>query len=193
MGISLPPSVPYAGGPIRRAFGRLILRLLGWRFRGEIPDLRKFVIIVAPHTSNWDFVVGFAAKLVLSLGATYLGKDSLFRGPFGWFFRGTGGIPVDRSNSQRIVEQVVAEFARRERMVLALAPEGTRKKVAEWRTGFWHIARGAGVPILLVAFDFGRREIRIGPLVTTTPDLAADMARIRAHYADVRGRNPENQ
>ena len=193
MGITVPPSVPRTGGPLRRAFGRALLRLMGWHFRGAIPDLPKFVIIVAPHTSNWDFVVGFAAKLELSLGATYLGKDSLFRGPFGWFFRGTGGIPVDRSNSQRIVEQVVAEFARRERMVLALAPEGTRKKVAEWRTGFWHIAHGAGVPILLVAFDFGRREVRIGPLVTTTGDLAADMARIRGLYADVRGRNPENQ
>ena len=190
---TLPPALPRVGGPVRRAIGRAILRLMGWRFTGEIPNARKLVLIVAPHTSNWDFVVGFAAKLALSLRAKYLGKDSLFRAPWGWFFRITGGIPVDRGNSHRVVEQVVAEFARRDQMVLALAPEGTRKKVAEWRSGFWHIARGAGVPILMVAFDFGTREIRLGPALMPGEDLATDMARIRAHYATVRGRNPENQ
>ncbi|HEY0994884.1 MAG TPA: lysophospholipid acyltransferase family protein [Gemmatimonadaceae bacterium] len=190
---SLPPALPRVGGPVRRAIGRAILRVMGWRFSGDIPNARQLVIIVAPHTSNWDFVVGFAAKIALSLRAKYLGKDSLFRAPWGWFFRITGGIPVDRTNSHRVVEQVVAEFARRDQMVLALAPEGTRKKVTEWRTGFWHIARGAGVPIVMVAFDFGTREIRLGPTLVPGDDLAADMARIRAHFATVRGRNPENQ
>ncbi|MHB0949992.1 MAG: lysophospholipid acyltransferase family protein [Gemmatimonadaceae bacterium] len=190
---SLPPAIPRVGGPVRRAIGRAILGVMGWRFTGEIPNERKLLLIIAPHTSNWDFVVGFAAKVALSLRAKYLGKDSLFRAPWGWFFRVTGGIPVDRANSHRLVEQVVAEFARRDQMVLALAPEGTRTKVTEWRTGFWHIARGAGVPIVMVAFDFGTREIQLGPVLLPGDDLTSDMGRIRAHYATVRGRNPENQ
>ena len=159
-----------------------------WRVTGEIPDLPKFVIIVAPHTSNWDFVVGLAAKLALRLRVTFLGKDTLFRFPLGALMRAWGGIPVDRSTSNDVVQDIVAEFARRDRMVLALAPEGTRKPVQRWRTGFYHIAHRAGVPIVPVALNFGVQEIQILPPFHTTGDAERDVDALRARYAGVRGK-----
>lgn len=156
-----------------------------------MPDLPKFIIIAAPHTSNWDFVVGLAAKLALGLRVTFLGKQSLFRLPLGYLMRAWGGMPVDRSTSNDVVRQVVAEFARRDSLVLALAPEGTRKPVTRWRTGFYHIAHGAGVPIVPVALNFGSREIQIGAAFQTTGDLDGDIRVLRAGFAGVRGRRRE--
>lgn len=154
-----------------------------------MPDLPKFVVIVAPHTSNWDFIVGLAAKWALGFGTSWWGKASLFHPPLGWFMRAIGGIPIDRHNKHNVVEQTIAEFARHERFVLTLAPEGTRKQVDQWRGGFWHVARGAGVPICCVAFDWGRRVIRLGPTVPADlADADAGIAHIRALYADVSGR-----
>jgi len=155
---------------------------------GTIPDLRKFVIIVAPHTSNWDFPVGLAAKLALRLRVTFLGKDALFRFPLGVFMRAWGGIPVDRSASHDVVDSIVAEFARRDQMVLALAPEGTRKRVERWRTGFYHIAHAARVPIVPVALNFGVKEIQILPPFVTTGDLDGDISELRARFAGVQGK-----
>ena len=160
-----------------------------WRIEGDIPNLRKLVIIAAPHTSNWDFVVGIAAKLGLGLRVTFLGKDSLFRFPLGPLMRMWGGIPVDRSASHDVVSGIVAEFARRDRLVLALAPEGTRKKVERWRTGFYHIAHAAGVPIVPVALNFGARVIQIGAPFATTGDVEADLRLLQGRFAGVRGRN----
>src|SRR6185503_1076937 len=139
----LGPELPRSGGPISRALGRWVLAAMGWRVEGDIPNIPKLVIIAAPHTSNWDFVVGIAAKSALGLRVTFLGKDSLFRFPLGVLMRAWGGIPVDRGESHDVVSDIVAEFARRDRLVLALAPEGTRKRVDRWRTGFYHIAHGA--------------------------------------------------
>ena len=162
---------------------------MGWNVDGEIPNLPKLVIIVAPHTSNWDFVVGVAAKLALDLEVMWLGKDSLFRGPFGALWRQLGGRPVDRYASHDVVNEVVQEFRRRDRLVLALAPEGTRKRVERWRTGFYHIAHSARVPIVPVALDFGTRAVQIGEPFTTTGNVDADIAVLRQFYAGVRGRN----
>ncbi len=187
----MPPALPRSGGPVSRAFGRAVLALLGWRIEGNLPDIGRAVIIVAPHTSNWDFVIGIAAKLGLGLHASWLGKHTLFRGPFGWFMRRLGGIPVDRSQPQDAVPQAVARFAASERMVLGLAPEGTRKKVARWRTGFYHIARGAGVPIVPVALDWPTRALVIGPPVQPTEHMEADLAALGAFYAPWRGRHGE--
>jgi 1-acyl-sn-glycerol-3-phosphate acyltransferase len=175
-----------------RAVGRGLLALLGWHVDGNLPDLRKAVVIVAPHTSNWDFVLGIAAKLAFGLHASWLGKDSLFRGPFAWFMRRMGGIPVDRSRPQDVVSQSVARFAASERMVLGLSPEGTRKAVARWRSGFYHIARGAGVPIVPVALDWPSRSLVVGPPVQTSADMEADMAALGAFYAPWRGRRGES-
>ena len=161
---------------------------MGWDVTGEIPNLPKLVIIAAPHTSNWDFVVGVAAKLALRLDVMWLGKDTLFRGPLGGLMRRLGGHPVDRSASHDVVKGVVQEFERRERLVLALAPEGTRKRVERWRTGFYHIAHAARVPIVPVALNFGEKQVQIGPMFVTTGDVDADIRALQQRFAGVRGR-----
>jgi len=182
------PEVPRAGGPLARFVGRLTLRLLGFRVEGDLPNQAKFVVIAAPHTSNWDFPIAMGAKLALALDATWLGKDSLFRFPFGAVLRWLGGIPVNRSASHDVVGQMKAEFAKRPRMVLALAPEGTRKRVERWRTGFYHIAHAAGVPIVPVALDWEHRAIRIMPPFSPTGDADRDVEALRALFDGVSGR-----
>ncbi len=169
-----------------------MMRALGWTIEGEFPNLRKFVIIVAPHTSNWDFPVGVAAKLALGLRARFLGKDTLFRFPLGILMRGLGGIPVDRSQPNDVVGHIVREFAAQGRLILVIAPEGTRRRVERWRTGFYHIAHGAAVPILPVAFDWGRHSIQVGTVFTTTGDVERDVRELQRFYEGVRGRNPDN-
>jgi 1-acyl-sn-glycerol-3-phosphate acyltransferase len=191
--VAIPPAVPRQGGPLSRAIGRVGLALLGWQMQGELPREAKFVAIVAPHSSNWDFVVGLLAKYAIGVRASFLGKHTLFRWPFGALFRHWGGIPVIRDTSHDVVEQSVAEFARRDALVLAIAPAGTRKPVARWRTGFYHIAHGAGVPILLVALDWSRKTVRFGPTMRTTGDVGADMAWIQAEYVDVHGRHRRSE
>jgi 1-acyl-sn-glycerol-3-phosphate acyltransferase len=185
----LGPELPRSGGFISRALGRFVLRVMGWRVDGNIPNVRKLVIIAAPHTSNWDFIVGIAAKLALGLEVRFLGKDTLFRFPLGSLMRAWGGIPVDRSASHDVVKTVVEEFARRERLVFGVAPEGTRKRVARWRTGFYHIAHGAGVPVLPVALNFGARAVQIGAPFSTTGDVDADVRELQRCFAGVRGKN----
>lgn len=155
---------------------------------GDIPDLPKMVLIVAPHSSNWDFIVGVAAKLALRLRVKYLGKHTLFRFPLGIVMRYLGGIPVDRSTANDVVQSVIAQFERRRRMLLAVAPEGTRKPVERWRTGFYHIARGAGVPILPVALDWGSRMVRIGDVFSPTGDLDVDLVELRRRFDSARRR-----
>jgi 1-acyl-sn-glycerol-3-phosphate acyltransferase len=191
----LGPAVPQHRGRLLRALGHGVLRRFGWRLTGTIPDLPHFVVIVAPHTSNWDFPVGLAAKWALGFNVTWLGKDALFRPPMGWFMRAIGGLPVNRSSANALVERTAQEFASRKRMVLVLAPEGTRKKVEKWRSGFWHIARTADVPVVCAAIDWGRKEVRFGPTLTVRPDDGAevDIARIKAHYDDTLGYDPSLQ
>jgi len=161
---------------------------MGFRVEGSPPNLPKFVIIAAPHTSNWDFPLAMAAKLALAIDAMWLGKDSLFRFPLSVVLRALGGVPVDRSASNDVVQQVTAEFAKRERMVLALAPEGTRKRVERWRTGFYHIAHAAGVPIVPVALDWRAHVIRTLPPFVTTGDVDTDIASLRQLFGGMKGR-----
>lgn len=174
-----------------RALGRWTLRILGWGVEGVFPDAPKLVIIAAPHTSNWDFIVGIAAKLALGLRVLWFGKDSLFRGPLGSLMTALGGMPVDRGSSNDIVNQLVTEFARRDRMILALAPEGTRKRVERWRTGFYHIAHGAKVPIVPVALNWGDRSVQIGQPFVTTGDLERDLPELQRRFSGVKGRRPK--
>jgi 1-acyl-sn-glycerol-3-phosphate acyltransferase len=185
---ALGDALPQRGNRAARAFGRAMLGVLGWRIEGEIPNVRKLVIAVAPHTSNWDFVVGIAAMFALDLRLTFLGKHTLFRGPFDAILRWMGGIPVDRASAHGVVAGSVHAFAAADRLVLALAPEGTRKGAGRFRTGFLHIAHGASVPILLAALDYGERRLRLGPLLHATGDFDTDLARIEAHFAGVPGK-----
>jgi 1-acyl-sn-glycerol-3-phosphate acyltransferase len=180
----LGDAIPRRGGWPSRALGDAVLRLLGWRVTGAFPNAPRLVMIGAPHTSNWDFVVALAAAASLRLGFSWVGKHVLFRPPFGWFFRWMGGIPVDRRAPHGFVQQMVREFERRPRLLLAIAPEGTRKAVDRWKTGFYHIAVGAGVPILIVTFENARRAIHVGPTLTPSGDLTADMDRILALYEE---------
>lgn len=182
------PSVPARGSPVLRAFGRALLALLRWRIEGEMPDRPRFVIAVAPHTSNWDFVVGAAAMFALDLRLTFLGKHTLFVGPFAAVLRWMGGVPVDRSAPHGVVGEALAAFARSPRLVMAIAPEGTRRRVERFRTGFLHIARGAQVPVVLAALDYGARCVRIGPVIEVGPDIEAERERIESHFAKVPGK-----
>ncbi|HUJ00250.1 MAG TPA: lysophospholipid acyltransferase family protein [Usitatibacter sp.] len=181
-------ALPRRGNAALAACGRLALRLLGWRIEGAVPDLPKLVIAVAPHTSNWDFVVGMAAMFALDLRLSFLGKHTIFRGPFDAPLRWMGGIPVDRAKAHGVVAECVRAFATSDRRLLAIAPQGTRKGPGRFRGGFLYIARGAGVPVLLAALDYGARRVRVGPLVQPSADVAADLARIEAHFAAVQGR-----
>lgn len=188
---SLPPNVPRRRKPFLQRVGRFGMRLLGWRVEGQFPDLPKFVIIVAPHTSNWDFICALFCDLALDLEAGFLAKHTIFVGPFGHWLKSLGGIPVVRSASHNVVSQVAAEFARRDRMVLAIAPEGTRRKVTTWKSGYWHIARAADVPIVPVGLDFARKAAVIGPLRHPTASLEADEAEFRRFFAGITPKRPE--
>jgi len=176
--------MPRRGGPISRAFGRLVLRTLRWRISGVLPNVPKAVVVAAPHRSNWDFVIAIAAKFALGLEASWLGKHTLFRGPFGAFFRGAGGIPVDRRGSQDTVASILEQFTTREKLILGLAPEGTRKPGTPWKTGFWHIAHGAGVPIVPMVLDRSNRIIHILPVLQPTA-LDADLSLLASQYAEL--------
>lgn len=188
----VPPGIPRRGSRMGRLIGRRVLRAAGWRIAGALPDVRKLVVIVAPHTSNWDFIVGFSVYLALDLGATWFGKHTLFTWPFGAFFRHFGGIPIQRGaqSAAGVVDLYVQEFERRERMLLAIAPEGTRRKVTAWKSGFYRIAVQAGVPIVPAALDYGRREVRFGEAFAPSGDWDADYPRIRAHFDGVTPRHP---
>ena len=190
----LGPRVPQTRGILLRSLGLWVLKTAGWGFAGVMPDLPKFVVIVAHHTSNWDFPIGLAAKWALGLDVRWLGKASLFRGPLGWFMRANGGMPVERDSRSNVVQQITHKFSSRTQFVLVLAPEGTRQRVAEWRSGFWHVAKAANVPICCVALDWSRKVVRMGPTVTADEDdAAAGIARIRSYFDDVRGYHPANQ
>ncbi|HEX5130465.1 MAG TPA: lysophospholipid acyltransferase family protein [Usitatibacter sp.] len=182
--------IPLRGNGFTRAAGHAALRLLGWTVEGELPNLPKFVIAVAPHTSNWDFVVGLAAMFALDLRIGYLSKHTLFRWPFGALMRWTGGIPVDRSSPHGVVGESVTGFSRMERRVLAIAPEGTRSRVGRFKSGFLQIARGAGVPVVLATLDWGAKVVRLGPAFDPGEDVEADRRRTEAFFAPVRGRKP---
>ena len=183
----LPPSLPRRGNCLTKALGRALLALAGWRVEGELPDRRKLVAIVAPHTSNWDFVVGILVVFALGLRVRFLGKHTLFRPPLGWLMRWLGGTPVVRDTPQGAVNDAADMIAREERVLLGIAPEGTRTRGKPWRSGFYNIALAARVPILPAAFDYPAKALRLFPPLEPSGDYAADLARLQALYADVRG------
>lgn len=180
--IPLPPSAPRAGHGFGRWLGRTVLRLGGWKVVGEFPDQPKLMIIAAPHSSGWDAVWGLAAKLALGVEIQFMAKAELFRGPLGWLLRGLGIFPVDRAAPRGIVGEVAAKYRESERLWLGVAPEGTRRRVERWKSGFWRIAREAGVPVLCAYFHYPEKTIGIGAVFELSENLDADMARIRAWY-----------
>ena len=187
----IPPNMPQVPASRRfsRWLGRTILRLGGWRVTGTFPDIPRLVLIAAPHSSNWDGIWGMAAKMALGFDARILGKDSLFWWPLSVVLRRLGVIPLDRSKPQGVVEQSIELIRQSPQLWFALAPEGTRKPVQQWKAGFLNIAHAAGVPVLMAYFHYPDRTIGIGPLFHTTGDLPADMAAIRAWYRPWQGKN----
>lgn len=157
--------------------------------RGEFPREHKLMIIVAPHSSGWDAIWGLLMKIALGIDIAFMAKAELFRGPMGWVLRRLGGFPVNRGSSAGVVEQVAERYRSRETLWVALAPEGTRRRVEQWKSGFWRIARAAEVPVLCVYFHYPEKVIGIGPLLQMTESLDADMARIRDYYRPWMGKN----
>jgi 1-acyl-sn-glycerol-3-phosphate acyltransferase len=184
----VPASYERRGGVLTKALGRLLLRLAGWKIEGTLPDLPKVLVAVAPHTTNWDFVIGVLTLWALDIKISFLGKHTLFKGLFGRWMRSIGGIPVDRSASHGVVGESVAAFKACDKMVLAMAPEGTRQLDKGFKSGFLHIARGAHVPVQLAYFDFSRKVVGFGPLVDTTDDPVHDLARVLDFFRPIRGK-----
>lgn len=165
-------------------FSAGLLRCIGWRVVGSLPDQSKYVLIGAPHTSNWDFSLMLLAVLKIRMDVHWLGKSSLFSGPLSGFMQWLGGIAVDRSKSNNLVAQLVDAFACRDELVVLIPPEGTRAKVDKWKSGFYYVAVGANVPILLGFVDFSRKQLGFGPLFYPTGDYVSDLIEIQKFYAD---------
>jgi 1-acyl-sn-glycerol-3-phosphate acyltransferase len=187
--LPLPPNAPRTGGRFGRWLGRSALRLGGWRMVGAFPDIPKLVLVGAPHSSNWDGIWGFAAKLALGLDIKILGKRELFWWPLAPVLRWLGVIAVDRNAASGVVEQLATLIGSSDKFWFGLAPEGTRKPVRQWKTGFWKIARAAGVPVLPAYFHYPDKVIGIGPPVELSDDMAADMAQLRIWYRPWQGRH----
>ncbi|MBB5018581.1 1-acyl-sn-glycerol-3-phosphate acyltransferase [Chitinivorax tropicus] len=171
----------------------IMLKMTGWRLEGSFPALPKYVMIAAPHTSNWDFPVTLGICFAARAKIYWMGKSSLFRGPMGPIMRWLGGIAVDRSKSNNLVQQIVDVYNQSERLVITIPPEGTRSKVRYWKTGFYHIAVGAQVPIVLAFLDFKKKIGGFGPVFYPTGNIEKDMAEIQAFYKGITGKNPDCQ
>lgn len=174
------------------SLSKTLLRLFGWKVLCTVPDYPKCIICVAPHTSNWDFVLGKLAYWSLGRQAGFLIKESWFFFPMNLIFKALGGIPVPRKRGSSLTDVLIAKFKASTRMTLAITPEGTRAKVSEWRTGFLRIAYGAGVPIVLGAIDAASKQIYLEKTFDPTGDIEADMAVIKAYYKNFKGIKPEN-
>lgn len=178
-------------GSIAQWIARFWMRITGWHVVGKIPPGGKFVLIGAPHTSNWDFPFGLAALYIFGLKVSWLGKDSLFKKPFGGIMRLLGGIAISRDNAHGVVEQMAQRFQDSKKLVVLVTPSGTRAKREYWKSGFYRIARAAQVPILCGYVDFKKKEACLGLSFVPTGSVKEDMARIRAFYKDIQGKHPE--
>lgn len=168
-----------------------LMWLTGWRIQGELPNNAKFMAIGGPHTSNWDIIITLGTIWVTDLKVSWLVKHTAVRWPFVRFIKNLGGIPIDRNASRGVVEQVIERYEQGDGWVLLIAPEGTRRKVGRWKTGFHRIARGAGLPILTVAIDFANRMLILHPLFEPTDDLEDDIATLQEMMAQGSGHNRE--
>lgn len=176
---------------MKQGLSQALLRWLGWSIKGTIPNHGHFVIIVAPHTSNWDFPLGVLVQWSLGMNANFIGKHQLFRWPFGWFFRALGGFPVNRGEKNNLVNTAVDLLQTQDNFILALAPEGTRKPVSRWKTGFYHIANQAQVPIYCVGFDFSSKQIVIREPLSPSGDIVPEMNEILNFFRGIEGKYPQ--
>lgn len=182
--------MPRRGNALTKAMGRAILRLSGWRMEGEIPNLPKAVVIVVPHTSNWDFLLAIAGLFAVGVRVSWLGKNTIFKGVAGPVMEWLGGLPVDRSASMGVVDQIVNRFNTSDKLLIGISPEGTRSKVDRWKTGFYNIALKAAVPIAPISFDWSTRVMRFGDSLMPTGDMDSDIARLRNFFEGAVGKRP---
>lgn len=175
---------------LAQTLGRLVLKITGWKVSGELPIEPRSVIIAAPHTSNWDFVFLIAATSALGVRIHWLGKDSLFNHPLGFIMHWLGGIPVNRSKRTRLVSQIAARFQTQASLHLVIPPAGTRARTDRWRSGFYHIAQSAKVPVIFGFLDYPKKLAGISKAMPLSGRLQEDMDRIRVFYADKVGKVP---
>ena len=176
---------------VKRAFGRVLLSVCGWKISGDLPELDHYVLIAAPHTSNWDLVHMLAIAFALDMKIHWMGKDSLFKPPLGFALKWLGGVAIDRTKTNNVVEAMAAEFSKRDALVLAVPPSGTRSRREHWKSGFYHIAKMANVPIVMGYLDYGHKVGGFGGAITPTDDMEADMDAIRAFYGTKAGKFPD--
>ena len=186
----VPAELPRIGNRFTRGLGRFVLSLFGWRIEGELPNLPKIVVAGAPHTSNWDFVIGLAVVFCLKLKISFFGKHSIFIPPFSALLKRWGGIPIERSRSHGVVEQMIGKVKQADKMLLCLAPEGTRSKISPWKSGFIHIARHANVPVFLIGLDYQHKTILFGPIFDPSNDTELEMEKVYEFYARVQPKYP---
>lgn len=186
----LPDCLPRRGNAFSSALSRALLGAWGWRIDGDFPPRAKMVAIVAPHTSNWDFIVGILAVFAIGIRVRFLAKHTLFKPWLGWLMRWFGGMPVNREAPQGLVPQVVEAIEKAPSILLAITPAGTRSSTRPWKSGFYHIAVAARVPIMPIAFDGEHKTIRLLPPFEPSGDYDADLPKLRAHYERVRGIKP---
>ena len=165
------------------------LKLTGWRMQGDWPTIDKMVLVAAPHTSNWDGLQMLVAAGYYRIRLRWMGKKSLTTGPFGWIIKALGCVPIDRSQSHDVVKTMADAIGAADSMVLAIPPEGTRARVNEWKSGFYHIAHGAGVPLVISVLDYGTKSVSLAAVMEPSGDYDADLALIRAHYATAKGKH----
>ncbi|MFT6881918.1 MAG: 1-acyl-sn-glycerol-3-phosphate acyltransferase [Marinoscillum sp.] len=175
-----------------KKFYRFCFWIFGWKLIGGKPDLKKYIVILAPHTSNYDFFVGVAARSLSGLNSYFLAKNVLFKIPIvGWLMKAIGGVPVDRSKNTKLVDQVVALYGKHDEFIITITPEGTRSYVPTWKTGFYRIAVQASIPIVMVGFDFERKIVEYREPFYPTGNLEGDMEMILGYYRNFKGRHPE--
>lgn len=187
--IAVGTRVPRRGNVWVQKLAQGVLRLFGWQIQGTIPDLPKFVVIGAPHTSNWDWLLVMVTAFALRVRISWMIKHSVFRGPLKWFWRWLGGVAVDRRAANGVVGESISRFQEVQQLILCITPEGTRSKVKEWKTGFYHIALGANVPIIPAIFDYGHKQVRFAPPFVPTGDVNSDIMTLKAVYAGVVPKN----
>lgn len=175
---------------LMRRLALILFKLQGWKTAGRKPAILRYVIIAAPHTSNWDFIYTLCLAFIFRLNPVIMMKDAWFYGPLGPIFRWLGALAIDRSRANNVVTQSIEKFKQHEELILVVPPSGTRKRVLSWKTGFYHIAHGAGVPIVLGFLDYRRKVGGFGPTFQTTGDMTADMAYILKFYQGISGKHP---
>ncbi len=175
---------------MKRWLARTLLRLFGWKIEGERPPCSRYVLIAAPHTSNWDFPLMILFAWSFDMDISWMGKQSLFKAPHGWILRLLGGIPIDRAKAGNMVDSMVQAFAERAALILVVPTEGTRERVEYWKSGFYNIARNAKVPIVPSYLDFSKKRGGFGPALTVSGDVIRDMDFFRAFYLPMQGKFP---